>query len=108
MAVSGELRTKAAVLFKEQVNHPNRKTMHMLLPRAQLKSLKLHCVKNVKTLSTKGLVLNIDKRNSRRAIVVHKETKPSPLRKGILSCETHESKMTGSCFTARQRIRKLT
>lgn len=27
MAVSGELRTKAVVLFKEQVNHPNRKTM---------------------------------------------------------------------------------
>ena len=27
MAVSGELRTKAVVLFKEQVNHPKRKTM---------------------------------------------------------------------------------
>ena len=27
MAVSGGLRTKAVVLFKEQVNHPNRKTM---------------------------------------------------------------------------------
>lgn len=41
-------------------------------------------------------------------MVVHKETKPSPLRKGIVSCETQESKMTGSGFTARQRIRKLT
>ena len=45
MAVSEELRTKAAVLFKEQVNHPNRKTMHTLLPCAQLKSLKLCCFK---------------------------------------------------------------
>lgn len=34
MAVSGELKTKAAVLFKEQVNHPNRKTMHSFVPSA--------------------------------------------------------------------------
>lgn len=42
MAVSGDLRTKAVVLFKEQVNHPNRKTMQALL-RAWLKSLKFRC-----------------------------------------------------------------
>lgn len=108
MAVSGELRTKAAVLFKEQVNHPSRKTMHSFLPPAQLKSLKLHCFKRVKIFSTKGQVLNIDKRNSWRAMVVHKETKPLPLRKGIVSCETQYSKMTGSGFTTGQRIGKLT
>ena len=65
-------------------------------------------LKRVKILGTKGPVLNINKRNLRRAMVVHKETKPSPLREGIVSCETQNSKMTGSGFTARQRIRKLT
>lgn len=45
MAVSGEQRTKAVVLFKEQVNHPNRKTMQALLPCEWLKSPKLLCFK---------------------------------------------------------------
>lgn len=65
-------------------------------------------LKHVKIFVTKGRVLNIDKRNSRKATIVHKETKLSPLRKGIVSCETQYSKMTVSGFTARQRIRKLT
>jgi hypothetical protein len=43
MAVSRELRTKAGVLFKEQVNHAER--MFSLLPCAQLKRPKLHSVK---------------------------------------------------------------
>lgn len=45
MAVSGGLRTKAVVLFKEQVNQTHRKTGPTLLPHAQLKSLKLNCLK---------------------------------------------------------------
>lgn len=53
MAVSGELRTKAGVLFKEQVNHANRKTMRMLLPRAQLKSPELHCFKTCEDIRHK-------------------------------------------------------
>lgn len=65
-------------------------------------------LKRVKIFGTKGLVLNTDKRNSRRGRVVHKETKPSPSRKGIVSCETQYSKTTGYGSTARQRIRELT
>lgn len=108
MAVSGELRTKPAVLFKEQVNHPNRKTMCTLLPActAEKPEVALKCVK---LFGTKGPVLNIDKRNSRRAAVVHtQKNKALELRKGTVSCETHYSKMTGSGFTGRERIRKLT
>lgn len=84
--------------------------------RQCIRSFRLHSwkawsctvLKRVKIFITKGQVLNIDKRNSRRAMVVHKETKPLPLRKGIVSCETQYSKMTGSGFTTGQRIGKLT
>lgn len=65
-------------------------------------------LKRVKIFSTKGPVLNVKKRNLRRAMVVHKETKPSPFREGIVSREILNSRMTGSGFTARQRIKKLT
>lgn len=51
--------------------------------RAQLKSLKLHCFKTCEDIRYKGPVLNIDKRNSRRAAVVHKKTKSLSWGKGL-------------------------
>lgn len=53
MAVSGELRTKAVVLFKEQVNHPNRKTMQALLLLARLKSLEFRRFKTCEDIRDK-------------------------------------------------------
>ena len=87
MAVSGELRTKAVVLFKEQVNHPNRKTMAGSFCLHGWKAWSFAVLKRVKIFVTKGRLLNISKRNSRRATIVHKEKKLWPLRKGIVFCE---------------------